>query len=439
MPAGLQKLRVLAQVAYVFCMGATKQANKDIADEAANAARAVPAVAAKPYERVIIAQTAAEAITVCNGAEAAKAFVAEIAPSDLVVQVLSKLADKLTNTQQIDLARAIAPPPDPTNAGDLLDSANRLKKQGDRLAAIRLALAASQLAVGVQRGPAEPLYKWLDHTVLLGRIFGTLAELGAYDDAIATVQPIEIQNRQQYYDNIVRVEVQHKDSAAIARTLPLAIATIRLPTPAGRSANLLYELTRTLAAGGYSDEAKVAYESLLELLGTHPATPQDRVQPWQLAALKADLGDLAGAMSDADNAGPMVTKPSFMQAVMLTAMQFGGARTKPSEAEVQAALQRSIQALPPFVAGPKASALSMIAVEMAAQGKFDAALQVASKLDVEPREVLQSTRNVALAAIAKAQEKAGDLRGSFSTVLQIAQPLSRWDTLLKLAAQPVKS
>jgi tetratricopeptide (TPR) repeat protein len=426
-------------LAYALCTGATKQANHDIADEAANAARAVLAAAAKPFERVIIAQTAAEAIAVCEGAESAKAFAGEIVPSDLIVQVLSKLADKLTDTQQIDLARAIAPPPDPTNADDLLDSANRLRKQGDCPAATRLALAALQLVAGVQHDSAAPLYKWLDHTALLGRIFGILAELGAYDDAIAAVQPIEIQNRQQYYLNIVRIEVQHKDSAAIARTLPLAIAAVRQPTPAGRTANLMYELTKTLAAGGYPDEAKETYQSLLELLGSHPATPQDRIQPWQLAALKADMGDLAGALSDADNAGPMVTKPSFMQAVMLTAMQFGGARTKPSKAEVQDALQRAIAALPPFVAGPKASALSMIAVEMAAQGKIDAALRVATGLDVEPREVLQSVRNTTFAAIARAQEKAGDLRGSLSTVLQITQPLSRWDTLLKLAAHPAKA
>jgi hypothetical protein len=438
MPAGLQKLRVLAQAAYALCAGATKQTNGNIAEEAATTARSLPTVDAKPYERIIVPQTAAETIAVCSGADSAKTFIGETVPSDLAVQVLSKLADKLTNTQQIDLARAIAPPPDTTNAGDLLDSANRLKKQGDRPAATRLALAASRLAVGVQRDSAAPLFKWLDHTMLLGGIYATLAELGAYEDAIATVQPIEIQNRQQYYVNVVRAEVQNRDSAAIARTLPLAIAAIRQPTPAGRTANLMYELTRTLAVGGYSDEAKVAYQSLLELLGNHPATPQDRVQPWQLAVIKADMGDLPGALFDADNAGPMVTKPSPMQAVMLTAMQFGGARTKPSEAEVQAALQRSIAALPAFVAGPKASALSMIAVEMAVQGKIDAALQVATGLDVEPREVLQSVRNAGLAAIARAQERAGDLRGSFSTALQITQPQLRWDPLLKLAAQPAK-
>jgi tetratricopeptide (TPR) repeat protein len=438
MPAGQHKLNLLVRVAYGLCTGATRQANRDIAEEAANTARALPTTAAAPHTTVFIAQTAAETVAVCNGAEAAKTFAGEVVNSESAVQVLSKLADKLTNSNEIDLARAVAPPPDPASVNALLTAADRLRKQGDRPAATRFALAASQLALGVQRDPAVPLHKWLDHVILLGNISGTLVQLGAYDEAIAVVQPIEVQNRQQYYTNIVRVEVERKEGAALARTLPLAIAALRLPSPAGRPANLLYDLTRTLAGGGYPDEAKVAYESLLDLLGNRPATLQDGMLPWRLAVLKADLGDLAGALSEADNAGPMVEKPGAGHVGMLVAMQFANAKTKPTPDEIQAARERAIAALPPLVAGPKANALSVIATEMATQGKIDVALQVAAGLDVEPRAVLQSLRNTTLAAIARAQERGGDLRGSLSTTRQITQLDKQWDPLLELAARPLK-
>jgi tetratricopeptide (TPR) repeat protein len=352
--------------------------------------------------------------------------------------VLSKLADQLTNANNIELARAVVPTPDPANAGDLLAAATRLMKQGDRDAASREALAASKVALTTQRDPTAPLGKWIDYTLLLGRISGVLAELGAYDEAIVTVQPIEIVNRQQYYLNVMRAEVQHKDAAAITHTLPLAISAITLPTPGIRSVNILYELTRVLAAGGYFEEARVSYQAILAVSNSPSAKPQDRLQPWQSAALKAAAGDLAGALSDADNAGPLVAKPSAMQVMMLAAMQFDNPTKKPTESEMLAAIERAKAALPPLVSGPKANALRAIASELAAQGKIDDALQVVAGLDVEPQDVLNSVRGTALLSIAKAQAKAGDLHGSFSTVMQITPLLLRWDTLLTLAAKPVK-
>jgi hypothetical protein len=427
MQPGLHKLNVLAQIAYVLCAGATKRTNKDIADEAANTVRATPVKADIVGHRIRIAQSAAEVIAVCNGAEAAKTFTGELEQSDLTTQVLSKLADKLTTSNQIDLARAVAPAPDPDSVSALLDSANRLKKQGDRPAATRVALAASQLAVSIQRDPAS----------LLGKLASTLAELGAYDAAIAVLQPMDIQNRQQYFVQVVRAEIQNKDGAAMARTLPLAIAAIREPASTGRPANLLYELTRTVAAGGYPNEAKVPYQSLLDVLASRPAKQYDQVEPWQFAILKADLGDLAGALADADKLGDRPPDPSLMQVMMLNAMQFAGAKTKPSDAEMLAGVKRSLEALR-RVAGPKARALSGIAVGLAEQGTVDAALQVAARMDVDQEEPLQP-RNHAFAAIAKAQEKAGDLRGSLSSIRQITKPEMQQDLLLKLAAHPAKS
>jgi tetratricopeptide (TPR) repeat protein len=440
LPDGLQKLRVYAKAAHMLCGSATKRPNEqllmqNIADKATHAARQALSAVVNAYERFGLAQTAAETIAICIGPAPAKALVGEVVPFG-TVKVLSRLADQFLKTKDVEVARALAPSPDPTNAESLLDDAKQLMLAGDRAAAARNAIAASQVALAVQRDPAVPPYKWADHNLLLGRIFGVLTDLGLYDEAMATVQPIDAVNRQQYYVAVVEAEVRHKDVTSISHTLPASIGAIKQSIPGGRGTMLLYQLTNTLAAAGYTDEAKSVYDSLLELSSNPSTKPLDRLQPSQLAVLKADFGDMVGALSIADAAGPMVAKPSDFQIAILATMQFDGATKKPTEAEVLAATQRAREALPSLVAGPKANALVAIVAEMAAQGNIEDARRAETGLDVEPRDVLRSVRDMALVQIAKAQEKAGDLRGSFSTALKITEPPLRLEQLLKLAARP---
>ena len=174
------------------------------------------------------------------------------------------------------------------------------------------------------------------HSRDLAGISEVLAELGAYDDAIATLQPIEMQYRSHAYISIIKAEIRNKDAAAISGTLPAAIAAIKLSIPPGSTTQLLYDLTKALAVGGFRDQANNVYQSLLEWSLGQSDKPAGRLLPQQLAVLKADMGDLAGALATADDAGALVTKPGLADLFTATVMEFGLGARKPTEAEASA-------------------------------------------------------------------------------------------------------
>jgi hypothetical protein len=124
----------------------------------------------------------------------------------------------------------------------------------------------------------------------------------------------------------------------------------------------------------------------------------------------------------------------------LTALQFDGQTSSPTEDEVKAATERSKAALPSQIAGPKAHALSAVAMALAERGDIPGALKAEAELEVEPRAVFAGPRDAALAVIADAQAKTGDLSGALSTTLKITQGNDlQWKSLLKLATKPPTS
>ena len=361
----------------------------------------------------------------------------ETVPADKAAELLTRLSDRLTARQEFDLARSLVPSPDPTSVESLLEAARRLTKQGDRAAAKRVALAASQL--GTQRPPrsggAAPYMdasqprsrRYFGSTGRTRRLRSRRRDVAADRDAIP----------------FTRLYFHHKSGnskqgrSGYFEHASGAIAAVELSIPPGSTTQLLYDLTKALAVGGFREQANNAYQSLLEWSFGQSAKPADRLLPQQLAVLKADMGDLAGALSS-DAAGPLVTKPGAADFFVAAVTEFGLGNEKLTEAEALAAVPRLKAAIPPLVAGPKAAVLGAIVAELAEQGNIRAARQVAAGLEAEPRDVLQSRRDAALTAIAKAQEKAADWRGSFATTLQISRPGWRWPLLLRLAAKPVK-
>jgi hypothetical protein len=131
----------------------------------------------------------------------------------------------------------------------------------------------------------------------------------------------------------------------------------------------------------------------------------------------------------------MMEKPDAARIAALALMNLGGAG-RPTAAEFERANRRAAEALP-VVFGPKAATLSAIALHMAAKGDIPAALQAAAVLDSEQSDAVKGVHDIAMNAIADAQAKAGDLRGSFATALRIRQPTIRWMPLLKLATSPI--
>lgn len=437
---GPPKLRVLDKMALFNCRSiegkvANVKKGQEVTELAVNFARITLNAPDLPFAKFDIMVGIADAVTTCDGPAKAKAFLEGIVSPDISGKVLSRLADQLIARGDVALARTILPPPDLTDAGELIGTASQLVKMGDRPAALKMALDASRIAVNAAGGPSGETKKVFQYIPLLGQIFDVLTDLEAYDAAIATVQPIDFANRQQFYERALRAAIWKKDDEAINHLLPITMAVFKeTPPPLRfRVRAYLYEFARDFALAGSQHEASKLYAELMALASNPAATVMDRIPPWQLATLKADLGDIPGALQTANDAGPMVTNQNGLQLALVTAMQFDNAKHPPTEPEIAEAMKRSKEVVPALVPGPKAVALSSIASDLATLGDIEGALQVEALLNAERSEAIKVPHDNALSAIATAQIKAGDVRGAFLTAQRITQPLVRSERFLKLA------
>ncbi|MBV9152443.1 MAG: hypothetical protein JO204_11780 [Alphaproteobacteria bacterium] len=318
------------------------------------------------------------------------------------------------------------------------EAARRLLRQGDRPAAREGALRASELALAdAGNHPEWPSDRHIQHQVHLGRISSLLAEVGAYDEAVATAQPIEAVSRRQYYIGVVESAARAHDKAAVDRLLPGAIAALKAPSPDWGTLQSLHRTIRSLAVLGYRDAAREAFAEFQASREVPDAAghlhPPD---PGMIAECQAVTGDLAGALATVETLGPLVEPPGPLTAAMATVMSFGGAQTPPSQAELAARLAEVKKLLPPLRAGGKAHVLSKITVDLAEMGDIDKAIDIEARLEAEPRDVLAQLRDRALAATSKAQQEAGELRISLATALRISERHDRFEQLLQLARVP---
>ena len=384
-------------------------------------------------------ELAAEALATCEGPKPARHLLDDVLTTEQAGPSLNRVLDELTAAGQVAAARALAPAPDPSDAEQLLAAAQRLQKQRDFPAARLMAIQASEVALKVSRDPAQPVWKWLDHTALLGRIFSVLTAAGAYDEALATVQPIEMINRQQFYLAAIDAEAQHKDAAAIRKTLPASIEAVTASEPGANAAqNYLCRMTVSLARAGFRNAAEVPFKAMTATAsGWAFPTPDPALA--RFAQAQAAMGDIAGALATAEHAGPLVASRTVPEKQFLASLAMVmSADSKTSLMSRQAATreQQLAASVPTVHPGPKASVLAAITTKLATEGNGAAALQAESGLESDPRDVLQGLRDDALAAIANAQLEAGDPVEAFNTAMRIDQKLVRWGPLLRLAALP---
>jgi hypothetical protein len=312
-----------------------------------------------------------------------------------------------------------------------------LLKQGDRAAAREGALRASEFALAdLARHPEWPVARRMEQDGLLGHISGVLSEVGAYDEALATVQPIEEVNRKQFYMYVVEAAARARDTAAVDRLLPVAIAALKAPLPDWGSIQKLHRMIRSLALAGYGEAARSAFAELQTVHNALTGAGKLDPDPGMIAECAALTGDLASALTIVEKLGPLVEPPSPLMSVIATGMSFGGARAAPSETEMATRLTEVRKQLPPLVPGGKAHVLLKLAVDFAEMRDIETAIQLETALEAEPRDVLGQLRDSALAAISQAQQEAGDLRVSLRTALRITERSTRFERLLKLAAIP---
>jgi tetratricopeptide (TPR) repeat protein len=385
LPDGSAKANILAQSAFAFCApkggpAADPERGRELARQAGEMAKAAVRPAAITRQQRTMIALASVARARCDGPDAARAFVRELLPPEQVYLTMGLIADQLTAKGDFDLARDFTVASDLTDPKSLVDAAKRYLNQHDKDAARAAALhAAEQIQAATQRSKS-------DHFKVLGEIFGILVEVGEYDRAVAVAGSEEPTRKETLFNSAVERAIRRGDNAAVAHLTPVAIDAIMQPRPGWGSVLKLYWLTRSLAAAGYLDDARKAYQQLTDAF-EHDSLSVD---PVLLAELQALMGDIPAAVATADRAG-----------------------------------------LPPADPGRKARALQAITVLLAGQGNIDGALQVEAKLEAEPANAL---RDRALLSIAAAQTKSGDLRGAYSTSLRISNPYGRIQSLLRLVA-----
>jgi hypothetical protein len=382
LPDGSAKANVLAQSALVFCnpkrgSAADPVRGRQLAGQAGEMARAAvrPAPITRQQRTMIALASVARAR--CDGPDAALAFVRELLSPEQADLTLGLIADLLTARRDFELARAFTTASGLTDPKSLVDAAKRFLNQHDNDAARDAALQAAE-----QIRAVTPRSKF-DHFKILGEIFGILVDVGEYDQAVAVVQSEEPARKEMLSVSALERAIRRRDDATVARLTPVAISAMM---QSRGSVLKLYWLTRSLAAAGYRDDARKAYQ---QLAGTFEHDSLS-VAPVMLAELQALMGDIPAALATADRAG-----------------------------------------LPPADPGRKARALQAITMLLAGQGNIDGALQAEAKLEAEPANAL---RDRALLSIAAAQAKSGDLRGAYSTSLRISNPYGRIQSLLRLVA-----
>lgn len=445
LPDGARKIGLLSRIGEKMCRsGDSAQVIKGrrVAEVAANATSVAPAAGFQPYEQRNWVVAAAGVIGICMGPDAVASLLHDKLPAEQIPLASAMVADHFAQNGEAALVRAVAPPVNPDDPDSLVDSAKRLLRVGDIETAKAEAMRASATALRLYQARLPP-----DGHRTVSDIFSLLVKVRSYDAAIESTLPIDQINRAQFYVSVVEDEINADDKSAVARSVPVAIVALKALSAADVLAQqLLTRMTIALARGRYDSEARQSFEALVTVRDKSLAADPRKRGLDTFIGVQAVMGDLPGILAEADRAGPLATAPDelveakrrLLASVLSSAMSSPNAISPPTKTELEDRfhqIQREVHGtLPPLVPGPKAAMLVTIASSLAQAGNVEAALQVESGLEGEPRDILRSPRDTALVAISDAQGRAGDPASSLATALRIEQPLIRWKPLLRLAA-----
>jgi hypothetical protein len=281
---------ILARSATLLCRADKTDKGRALAKRAAGDARVAAAIVGKPYLMFEPIQAAAEAMTACDGIPAAATFVRDAIPPQTKEATRSALVERLSNSHQAAVAVAVAPLPTAGDVAGFLALSNRLKNNDDWDAAKDAAIQASQIAID------ESITQPAQYRFELRRLVDVLASLGAYNAAIAAIGPLPVAQRAAYYMTLVEAAIKHQDSAGLALLLPATIAVLNsMDTNRNLQAVTRFGLARLLVTGGYSAEAQPLTETLLAP-SSDAAARQNPILAFEAAKLKANMGDVSGAL-----------------------------------------------------------------------------------------------------------------------------------------------
>jgi tetratricopeptide (TPR) repeat protein len=324
----------------------------------------------------------AYALATCGDSAGAVAAAHELNPGNGFV--IPKVADWLTQHMDYAHARSLdeANMPDQPDADYLAGLAERQIARGDLAAAVKNLVIASRLGRTVLVAAIEghqSLGKISDAGQPLKRVFEAQIKAGAFQDAISTTEPFDSDLRPQLLLQIVKEEAKRRDTDALNQTLPITIQSIQSDDYPQSRASILTQLGEILAWNGYVEQAHEPLALMKELdhQGIHSLFPNDINEG--IAQLQASMDDVAGARATLNSVGE----------------------------------------------GRSSQQLSVLARCLAIIGDYKAALEFANELK-------NSSRNTALAEIAKEQAKSGDLNGAMTTAWPIDDAAPRSGVFLDI-------
>jgi len=252
-------------------------------------------------------------------------------------------------------------------------------------------------------------------------------------DGVAGLRPATLQASKNDWD---RASVWGNAAAALAvcDNSDAAAKYVASVVPEADRATSLRSAAYDLALAGHLPLA----EPLLapsDAQGLQKARGFDRYRNGpMLPGQERDLApiDFDSAVVAAKATGPMVEMPTPVQAMMVAIMSFDGAKTPPTDAQIAAAIKDQMKPEP----GPGAFALADLVRRLALQGRIEDAEWAEAMLPTDKGDVIALTRDEPLAHIADAKIKQGDLEGALKTALTIETPAWRWESLIKLLAEP---
>lgn len=351
----------------------------------------------------------------CADATQAKNNVNRIADSKLAEQAFDVMASYYFEKHDIELARALTPPPDSHDAGSLITVSRMMSRLGEKDEAASLAIKALAVWRPSDTSAAGEL-------VL---ILGPLLDADRFEDALLTVEKMDVAYRKQQYLDLVQNIVEKKNTIALHKVLVAVVEGLRGTAPRDDDLRKLADL---LAVNGYREDAKSIFDRLAVIPVDQEISGPDQVYPSAALAFRAEMGDVDGALADSAQLGPLVKRPNEAQMPWVLSAYFLKVGKKPTPEERKLAAE--------FVMMPdrQADALEGIAKAMAAKGNIPAALAAVARMEVEPRQALNTKVDSCLYDIFQRQFHDGDYKGAYATAMRVSYADMRWELLLKLAA-----
>jgi hypothetical protein len=426
------EVQLLAAGAGTLCRADTgsagdSQRGQELLQQALDKTRPALGQIEPTYADIGFVASVAQAVAKCKGPDDAKVFISDTLGPQKREGALNNLQNALMSKGEVDIVKFLLPRIDDGDPHILFLTADRLMRFGYRSEARRYALQAAHVA---------SIGDTTRRLGLLASIGKLLIDLSEYDAAIAIIQPTNTSNKLQYYTQALEAEIKARDAAGIAHTLPAALSIFKEAAESGvRVIEDLVRVTRAFARAKYAEESQQCFD-LLQVIALPQPMRFNRLASWEMAVLRADMGDVQGGLVAAEESGPLTTGPDAAQVMALMAMNMAGVQN-PTEQQIAEGLKSAKAALT-RMAGPKARALSAIATDMAARGDIEAAWQAEKGLEGEESNEVAGLRDVALGAIAEAQTRTGDLRSAFATITRMTGSKSQWYSLLELIRPPTE-